>query len=300
MQLIIGNRRYSSWSLRGHLLADLTGAPFDVRQAMLETPDFEALRAEQTPARTVPMMRFSERDPGGAGFCWDSLAIAEELADRFPGAPIWPEAPAARAAARSLAAEMHAGFHALRGDCPMNLGRVYAGFVPSQAVRDDLARIEALWAWARGTFGGAGPYLFGAAPCAADAMFAPVASRLATYGLPRSDAAQAYVETIFAWGAFRRWRAMAEPETARLADSEKDLPEGPRFGPVPRPARAVAEAEAEGREAVNAACPYSGRPVAANSLAEIDGRVIGFCNPFCRDKSVADADAWPKLVPLLP
>lgn len=297
MELAIAERRYSSWSLRGHLLLELTGAPFATRQARLGSPDFEALRAEFHPARTVPMLRFADGDPGGAGWCWDSLALAEELASRFPAAPIWPQDPAARAAARSVSAEMHSGFPALRGACPMNLGRVYAGFEAPGAVLADVARIEALWTWARQRFGGAGPFLFGAAPCAADAIYAPVASRFATYGLARAARSADYMATIFGWGAFRRWRAMAEAEAHRVPDYEFDLPDAPRFGPVPRPARAVAGGSLV---PVNAACPYSGKPVAADSLAEIDGRVIGFCNPFCRDKSVADAEAWPKLAPLLP
>lgn len=288
--LAIAERSYSSWSLRGHLLAELSGLPFRTRLARLRTPEFEALRAGFAPARTVPAARFDDD-----ALVWDSLALAEELADRAPQAGLWPEAPPARAAARALAAEMHSAFPALRSECPMNLRRRYDGFAPSEAVLADAARIETLWEWARARFGAEGPWLFGARPTAADAFYAPVAARFATYGLARGETARAYMETVFAWDAVRRWRAMGEAEGTIVARHERDLPDLPRFGPAPRPARPVADAAP-----VNETCPYSGRPVATDSLAEIDGRVIGFCNPFCRDKSVADAEAWPKLRPLLP
>lgn len=290
IELAIADRSYSSWSLRGHLLVELAGAPSRPRFAALRSEDFEALRAEFAPARTVPAARF-----GDGTLVWDSLALAEELADRFPDAALWPAAPQARAAARALCAEMHSGFQALRRDCPMNLLRRHEGFAPSAEVEADVARIESLWAWARERFADGGPWLFGARPTAADAFYAPVAARFVTYGLGRDPASLAYAETIFAWAPFRRWRAMGEAEHRVVERHERDLPQRPRFGPAPRPARPVADAQP-----VNEACPYSGRPVAPDSLAEIDGRVIGFCNPFCRDKSVADAEAWPRLRPLLP
>ena len=296
LTLAIAERSYSSWSLRGWLLCSLTGAPLTVRHAPLRTPEFAALMEAFAPARTVPALEIA--DPAGPVRLWDTMAIAETLAERFPEAGLWPGDPAARAAARSVAAEMHGGFAALRRACPMALERAYAGFEAPEEALADAARVEELWAWARGRWGRGGPWLFGARYGAADAFYAPVAARFATYGLARSDVARDYVAAHDADPAFRRWRAMGVAEGARVARYEFDLPEAPRAGPAPRPARAVAEAE--GRTAVNAACPYSGRPVRADSLAEIDGRVIGFCNPFCRDKSVADAEAWPALSPLLP
>ncbi|MEM6743062.1 MAG: glutathione S-transferase, partial [Pseudomonadota bacterium] len=188
----------------------------------------------------------------------------------------------------------HGSFGALRAACPMALERRYEGFEASDEVLEDAARVETLWAWARETFAeGAGPWLFGADFTAADAFYAPVAARFVTYGLG-GPAAQAYCEAVYAHPAFRRWRAMGVAEGARVARYEMDLPQAPRFGPAPLAAQAV-----QGVGPVNAACPYSGRPVAADSLAEIEGRVVGFCNPFCRDKSVADAEAWPKLQLLL-
>ncbi len=295
--LAIAERTYSSWSLRGHLLVEITGAPCAVRKVDLRTPGFEALAAEFAPARSVPMLSV-ETQEGPPIRLWDSLAIAETLHERFPDAGIWPADPAARAAARSLAAEMHSGFSALRRLCPMNLEKVYEGFAPPpderEALEADLARIETLWRWAREGWGAGGPWLFGARFTAADAFHAPLASRLVTYGLPRSDLARAYAEAVHAHPPFRRWRAMGVAERRVVERYEMDLPQGPRFGPPPRPARAVTD-----RTPLNDACPYSGKPVAPDSLAEIDGRVVGFCNPFCRDKSVADADAWPRLAPLL-
>ena len=291
MELAIAERTYSSWSLRGWLLADLAGAPFAVRYAPLRTEAFDALVRDWAPGVTVPMIRFQD-----GALVWDSLAIAEELHERFPRAGIWPSDPEPRAAARSLAAEMHSGFRALRAACPMNLERAYAGFEPSEEVLADVARIEALWAWARERFGQGGPWLFGRFT-AADAFYAPVATRLATYGLGESPAARDFIETLYAHPPFRRWRAMGVAENRRVDLYEMDLPDRGRVGPAPRPARRVEASE--GLTPLNAACPYSGKPVAKDSLAEIDGKVVGFCNRFCRDKSVADADAWPKLAELL-
>lgn len=290
--LAIAERTYSSWSLRGYLLAESSGLPFRTRHAPLRTPEFEALAADFAPARTVPMLELE--GPSGPVRLWDSLAIAETLHEAAPEAGLWPSDPAARAAARSLAAEMHGSFLALRRACPMALESRYEGFEASDEVLADVARIETLWSWARETFAGCeGPWLFGVRFSAADAFYAPVAARFVTYGLG-GPAAQAYCEAVYAHPAFRRWRAMGVAEGVRVARYEMDLPQRPRFGPAPLPAKAV-----EGVEPVNAACPYSGRPVAPDSLAEIAGRVIGFCNPFCRDKSVADAAAWPKLQRLL-
>ncbi|MDF2231384.1 glutathione S-transferase [Albimonas sp. CAU 1670] len=293
MELSIIERTYSSWSLRAWLAVELTGAPCAVRSAPKGSEAFARLCEDNRPALTVPAMRFDD-----GALVWESSAIIEELAQRWPEAGLWPADPVARGAARSLANEMHAGFGALRAACPMNLARRYVGFEPSVEVLEDVARIEDLWTWAAERFGGEGPWLFGARPCAADVMFAPVIARFVTYGLGESEVTARLQEALYAWGPFRRWRAMGVAEKRRIDEYEFDLPEARRFGPAPRPARAIRPDE--GRTPVNEACPYSGRPVAADSLAEIDGRAIGFCNPFCRDKSVADAEAWPKLAPLLP
>ena len=293
-RLFIQNRAYSSWSLRGWLLFEAFGLSCQVTHARWPGPEWDDLVKRVEPARTVPALEIE--DETGTALVWDSLAIAEELADRHPDAGHWPADPAARAAARSIAAEMHSGFGALRKECPMNIRREFLGFEPSEATLADVARARALWAWARERFGGGGPYLFGAAFTAADAFYLPLASRLATYGLPRGAEDDAYIDALHRLPAFRRWRAMAYADPATLDMYEPPLKTTGGYGPgaAPLPARAV-----EGVALANDACPYSGKPVSPDSLAEIDGVVVGYCNPFCRDKSVADAEAWPATAELL-
>lgn len=278
--LAIGDRAYSSWSLRGWLLFDAFGLPVRTRTARLYSEELPGLLREFHPARTVPVMRTPE-----GTVVMESLAIAEELASRHPKAGIWPTEPAARAVARSLAAEMHAGFQSLRGQCPMNLRVSYAEWPVTPGLGADLDRLETLWAWARETAGGEGPWLCGAYS-AADAFFAPVASRIATYSLPVSEAARAYVDAHLAHPSFRRWRAMALVDGADQETYARDQARRPWPGPAPLPARAVETGTPE-----NAACLYSGRPV--THLMEAQGRVFGFCNAFCRDKTVADPLVWP-------
>lgn len=202
-ELGIGDRAYSSWSLRGWLLFDAFGVPVAVRRAQMYGPELPALLADFPPARTVPVMR----TPDGV-VVPDTLAIAEELASRHPGAGHWPADPRARAVARSLAAEMHAGFTALRGHCPMNLRVSYTHCDPPDAVLADLARLDLIWASARARTGSAGPWLCGEY-CVADVFFAPVAARIAGYGLPVSAASAAYASAHLAHPSFRRWRAAA-------------------------------------------------------------------------------------------
>lgn len=285
-ELAIGDRAYSSWSLRGWLLFDAFGIPVTVRRARLYTDELPALLADFPPARTVPAIRTPE-----GTVVPESLAIAEELASRHPRAGLWPDEPAARAAARAVAAEMHAGFTSLRGDCPMNLRLAYQGFAPSAGVLADLDRLQLLWSWARGVSGATGPWLFGTYT-AADAFFAPVATRIATYGLPVGPAAADYVAAHLAHPSFRRWRAMGMVDGPDQQAYFRDLPHRPWPGPKPLPARAV-----EGDTAENSACPYSGKPV--THVLELQGRRFGFCNAFCRDKTVADPEAWPAFVKLM-
>ena len=276
--LIIGDRTYSSWSLRGWLLFAAFDTKVRVRQHPMYSDDLAAaLRETGSGSGLVPQMH---RD---GSVVWDTLAMAETLAEEVPG--MWPADAADRARARAMVAEMHSGFTALRSACPMNLRHVYEGFTPDAAVRRDLDRIEALWGRADG-------WLFGDYSIA-DVFFAPVATRIVTYGLPVSDAARAYVDRHLAHLPFRQWRAMGLAEGYVQPGYDLDLPT--RDWPGTRiPARAVASGDP-----VNERCPYSGDPVAPDSLAEIDGRIVGFCNRFCRDKSVADPAAWPALQPLL-
>lgn len=282
--LFIGDRAYSSWSLRAWLLFENFGLKAELSHVDFHEAEVAAQLPADTPARTVPTLICED-----GAVIWDSLAIAEELASRHPEAGIWPGDPVARATARSLAAEMHSGFSALRGDCPMNLRAAYSDFVPSEAVLADLRRIEAIWSHALDRFGG--PWLAGAYS-AADAFYAPVAARIAGHGLPVGAAAAQYVALHLADPAFRRWRAMGLVRGATLKRYAKTNAQGDWPGPAPLPARAVDSGPSE-----NAACPYSGKPV--TDFLELDGRIFGFCNPFCRDKTVADPAAWPEFMALV-
>ncbi len=283
--LAIGDRAYSSWSLRGWLLFDAFKIAVTTQSARLYTDELPTLLKDYFPARTVPVMR----TPDGS-VVPESLAIAEELASRHPDAAIWPADPATRAVARVLAAEMHAGFTALRSHCPMNLRVSYTGCQPTDAVLADLARLDLIWAWARAQTKSAGPWLCGAYS-AADAFFAPVAGRIAGYNLPVSDDAAAYVTAHLAHPSFRRWRAMGMVDGADQDFYWRDWPRRPWPGPVPLTAR-----PADGTRSENSACPYSGKAV--THVLDLNGRRFGFCNAFCRDKTVADPEAWPQFMSL--
>lgn len=278
--LAIGDRAYSSWSLRGWLVFDAFGIPVQVERAQMYTDAFPALLARFAPARTVPALRL----PEGTVIA-ESLAIAEEIASRHPEAGLWPAHPTARAVARSLAAEMHAGFRALRAGCPMNLRAAHPRGDTTPEVLADLTRLETLWSWARSTTGATGPWLCGDYSVA-DAFFAPVASRIASYDLPVGPDAAAYVAAHLAHPSFRRWRAMALVDGPDQTAYHRDAPRRPWPSPAPLAARA-----ADHGPAINATCPYSGKPV--THFADIGGRLWGFCNAFCRDKTVADPEAWP-------
>lgn len=206
LELVIGNKNYSSWSLRGWLLAELSGAAYQETLVSLFQPDTHARLLAHSPAGKVPVLKTDN-----AGVIWDSLAIAEYLAERFPDAGMWPADVAARAMARSVCAEMHSGFVALRSHMPMDMQRHQAlSSIPGD-VQEDLQRILSLWAACRERFGQKGPYLFGEVSIA-DAYFAPVASRLRSYAVPLSAEAAVYVETIYQWPAFQRWYQAALQE----------------------------------------------------------------------------------------
>jgi len=282
--LVIGDRAYSSWSLRGWLLFDAFDIPVKLHVARLYTDELPNLLKDFFPGKTAPTMR--TRD---GVVVPETIAIAEELASRHPNAGLWPGDPKARAIARVLAAEMHAGFTALRSHCPMNLRVSYTDCAPPPEVLADLQRLETLWAWAQKETGSS-PWLCGAYS-AADAFFAPVATRIATYNLPVNAQAMAYVQAHLAHPSFRRWRAMGMVDGADQDFYRRDYPRRPWPGPVPLPAR-----PADGTQAENTVCPYSGAPV--THVLELQGRRFGFCNAFCRDKTVADPEAWPKFMQL--
>ncbi len=283
--LVIGDRAYSSWSLRGWLLFDAFGIPVNLHRARLYTDELQKMLTSFHPGKTAPTMR----TPDGV-VVPETIAIAEELASRHPDAGHWPQDPKARAVARVLAAEMHAGFGALRNHCAMNLRVSYADCAPPQAVMDDLTRLEVIWDWARDQTGSvvwlAGDY------CAADAFFAPVAARIAGHNLPVSPRAMAYVQAHLSHPSFRRWRAMGMVDGADQDFYRRDYPTRPWPGPALLAAHAVSGTDAE-----NTHCPYSGDPV--THVLELNGRRFGFCNAFCRDKTVADPEVWPKFIALL-
>lgn len=281
--LVIGDRAYSSWSLRGWLLFDAFGIPVKTHLARLYSDELPNMLRDYAPAKTAPTMR----TPDGV-VVPETIAIAEELASRHPQAGIWPQDPKARAVARVVAAEMHAGFGALRNHCPMNLRVSYSDCAPPVEVLTDLARLETVWAWAKAQTGGAwlaGEY------SAADAFYAPVAARIAGYNLPVSPQAMDYVQAHLAHPSFRRWRAMAQVDGADQDFYRRPWPQRPWPGPTLLTARAV-----DGTQAENTACPYSGKPV--THVLEMNGRRFGFCNAFCRDKTVADPEAWPAFMAL--
>lgn len=205
LQLVIGDKNYSSWSLRAALAVDLAGADCEELRVRLFQPDSRAQLLRYSPTGKVPVL-LTER-----GAVWDSLAIAEYLAECYPEAQLWPQEPQARALARSICAEMHSGFTALRSHLPMDLARDKALAELPEAAQADIDRICAIWAGCRERYASAGNYLFGRASIA-DAFYAPVAARLRSYRVVLPTAAAAYVETIYRWPAFQRWYQAALQE----------------------------------------------------------------------------------------
>ncbi len=208
-KLYLGTRRYSSWSLRGWLMVKLAGLEVEEVVIPLEGGNTPAIKAV-SPTGLVPCL---EHD--GAKI-WESLAIAAYCAEFSPA--LWPRDRVARAHARAIAAEMHAGFRALRLAMPMNLGRDYAGLGQNAECLADVAYIDNLFATTRAAFGHGGAYLFGAAFNAADAMFAPVAARFLTYAPPLSEVTKAYCQAVRAQPLVNLWYELAaqEPESWRL------------------------------------------------------------------------------------
>ncbi|NBJ11956.1 glutathione S-transferase family protein [Microvirga arsenatis] len=210
--LVIANKCYSSWSLRSWLLLKQMGVAFDEIVIPLDQPDTKEKVLRHSPAGKVPILI------DGDVTVWESIAIMEHVGEAY-GAPVWPEDRKARAMARSVAAEMHAGFSALRSACPMNLGRKYGPRDRGEAVAGDVARFSEIVRQARERFGAGGPFLFGAFS-AADAMYAPLATRLDTYSIALDPATQAYVSTILSLPAFQEWRGAALKE-AWIVDADE-------------------------------------------------------------------------------
>lgn len=211
--LFIGNHNYSSWSLRPWILLRHLGVAFDEVVIPLDQPDTRARILAVNPAGKLPLLRHAALD------VWESLAICEyacELAGRG-----WPREPAVRARARSLAAEMHSGFAALRASWGMNAKARNRRTPMSPALAADVARIDAAWSECRRQYAAQGPWLFGAGYCVTDAMFAPVVLRFLTYGASLSTAAAAYVENVLADPILRTWMSAAEAEPWVIPEYEK-------------------------------------------------------------------------------
>jgi glutathione S-transferase len=214
LTLVLGNKNYSSWSLRPYVALRHVGVPFEEKVIPLDQPNTAAEIARYSPSGRVPVL------VDGDARVWDSLAICEYLADRFPQAQLWPADAGARAEARAVSAEMHSGFRAMREALPMKIRETLPLPTVSDAVHRDIERIKALWKDCRQFFGRGGPFLFGAFSIA-DAMYAPVATRFRTYGVSLDGAAAEYSATLWKLPAMQDWLAAAKAETFRMARYEK-------------------------------------------------------------------------------
>jgi glutathione S-transferase len=208
LKLLIANKNYSSWSVRPLLVLDHFGIPYELVRGRLASAHVTneiatEIITDWSGAGKVPVLR------DGDLTIWESIAIIEYLADRFPAKPVWPAEPCERALARALSAEMHAGFASLRNEMPMNARRRYEDFSYSAETAADIARVQQLWTDCLARSGG--PFLFGAF-CAADAMFAPVVSRFRTYGVKLDAVSSAYADAVWGLAAVKAWLADAAAE----------------------------------------------------------------------------------------
>jgi glutathione S-transferase len=211
--LLIGNKNYSSWSLRPWLLLRQSGIAFDEQRMLLDTPAFARDIGRWSPNLRVPALRHGDLT------IWDSLAICEYVSETFLDHAGWPDHAGARAIARAVSAEMHSGFQALRGSLPMNCRRRSSGFVVNPEAQRDIARICAIWHDCRARFGGGGSFLFGRFSIA-DAMYAPVALRCVSYGVALDEASRAYVDTLLGLASLQEWLRDAAAETETLAATD--------------------------------------------------------------------------------
>ncbi|TCD15190.1 glutathione S-transferase family protein [Oricola cellulosilytica] len=214
MHLVIGNKLYSSWSLRAWMLLHAFEIQFDETVIAMYQRDTRERMLAFGPTGKVPVLI------DGDVTVWESLAIMEYVADRFPNKRVWPVDLDARAHARSAASEMHAGFTGLRAACPMNLTKRFAPKDRGAACAADVVRLQQLWSEARDRFGGGGPFLYGDFS-AADAMFAPVVTRLDTYQVAVDKPTRSYMDTVLAHPAFAAWRASALEEPWQLPHYEE-------------------------------------------------------------------------------
>ena len=210
-KFVSGNLNYSSWSIRALLMARHVGLEAVEEIVPLDFPDTTTRLAEISPTRKVPLLIWDDET------VWDSLAIIEWLAERH--ASVWPKDQKARARARAISAEMHSGFPDLRRACPMDIRARHETPPLTDGLKTDIARVDTIWRETRDAFGKGGPFLFGDW-CAADAIYAPVVTRFITYDLPRSDAAQVYMDAV-----------MAHPLMVRLAAEAEKEPWWIKYGP---------------------------------------------------------------------
>jgi glutathione S-transferase len=212
--LTLSSKNYSSWSLRGWLLCKMSGIAFDEMPVSLDDPGQRAELLLLSPSFLVPALT----DEGAK--IWDTWALAEYLDEKFPKAGLFPEDRIVRAHCRSVSGEMHSGFHNLRSALPMNLKARYQGFKVWAGAQPDIERILAIWNECLKTYGG--PFLFGAKPTVADAMYAPVCMRFYTYDVPIDAAAASYCRTIMDWAPMKEWIGAAkhEPEEIDELDVE--------------------------------------------------------------------------------
>ena len=218
MKLIIGNRNYSSWSMRPWIGLRAAGIAFDEELIPLYDDGSKERILASSPAGKVPILL------DGDVRIWESLAILEYAAEKFPTAGLWPPDTAVRAHARAISSEMHAGFAALRSQCGMNMWRPPGQRQLTDDAKADVARIQAIWTEARTRFGATGPFLFGSFT-AADAMYAPVVSRFETYAIDVSAPVRAYMQAMIALPAWQEWRRMALRETCVIAKFEDQYPD---------------------------------------------------------------------------
>jgi glutathione S-transferase len=219
LKLIIGNKNYSSWSMRPWMAMKVANIPFEETVISLDAPDFKTHVGAVSGTGKVPVL------VDGDVRVWESIAILEYLAEKFPNAGLWPADKAARAHARVIAHEMHAGFLPLRRHLPMNMWRPVTRRELTPEAAANARRVEAIWSDCRARFGknGSGPYLFGHYG-AADAMYAPVVARLHTYAVPVGETTRAYMDAVMALPAWREWCAAAIKEPWVLAADEVDWP----------------------------------------------------------------------------
>ena len=215
LTLVIGNKNYSSWSLRPYMALKAFEIPFDEKLIRLEDPNFSIKARRHSKAGLVPILKHNGL------VIWDSLAIMEYLSETWPKKHLWPKTKAARAMARSVSAEMHTGFRALRNACPMNLRRPHKPVAMNDAILKDVARLEQLFAECRKLHGKGGPFLFGKFSIA-DAMFTPMLTRLETYEIKVKPTTQHYMNAVLATPAFQSWKQAALKESGRVEEDEVD------------------------------------------------------------------------------